>query len=83
MSDKSNEIKFMGVVGNCSQLRIREKPNKEAKEIAIIPAGTLVDICDEESINGFYSIIARFDDGKSVSGYSMKDFISIIHPDEE
>lgn len=55
--DTNNEsIKIFGVVESCGQLRVRKEPNKEADVIATIPVGTLVELENDEVIDGFYAV---------------------------
>lgn len=41
---KNEEIKILGTVENCGQLRVRKEPNKEADVIGIIPCGSVVEL---------------------------------------
>lgn len=55
--DTNNEsIKIFGIVESCGQLRVRKEPNKEADVIATIPVGTLVELENDEVIDGFYAV---------------------------
>lgn len=75
---KSEEIKTLGTVESCGQLRVRKEPNKEADVIGIIPCGSVVELLNDDIINGFYSVHTEKGDG-----YCMTDFINIIHSEEE
>lgn len=58
-------------------MRIRKEPDKEADVIAIIPVGTIIELLDNDAINGFYAIHTKTKDGIEFDGYCMKDFIGI------
>lgn len=75
---KNEEIKILGTVENCGQLRVRKEPNKEADVIGIIPCGSVVKLLNDNIINGFYSVHTETGDG-----YCMTDFINIINPERE
>lgn len=75
--------KNLGVVENCGQLRIRKEPDKEADVIAIIPVGTIIELLDNDVINGFYAIRTKTKDGIEFDGYCMKDFIGIDYLEKE
>lgn len=75
---KNEEIKILGTVENCGQLRVRKEPNKEADVIGIIPCGSVVKLLNDNIINGFYSVHTETGDG-----YCMTDFINIINPEKE
>lgn len=77
-STKNEEIKTLGTVESCGQLRVRKEPNKEADVIGIIPCGSVVELLNDDIINGFYSVHTEKGDG-----YCMTDFINITHPEEE
>ena len=75
---KNEEIKTLGIVESCGQLRVRKEPNKEADVIGIIPCGSVVELLNDNIINGFYSVHTETGDG-----YCMTDFINITHPEKE
>lgn len=75
---KNEEIKILGTVESCGQLRVRKEPNEEADVIGIIPCGTVVELLNDNIINGFYSVHTETGDG-----YCMTDFINITHPEKE
>lgn len=75
--------KNLGVVENCGQLRIRKEPDKEADVIAIIPVGTIIELLDNDAINGFYAVHTKTKDGIEFDGYCMKDFIGIDYLEKE
>lgn len=75
---KNEEIKILGTVESCEQLRVRKEPNEKADVIEIIPCGTVVELLNDNIINGFYSVHTETGDG-----YCMTDFINITHPDKE
>lgn len=68
------ETKLPGIVGNCARLNVREEPNKMADIIAVLEAGSEVQLVGEEPVNGFYNVITA--DGRE--GYCMCDYISIL-----
>lgn len=77
--DTNNEsIKIFGVVESCGQLRVRKEPNKEADVIATIPVGTLVELENDEVIDGFYAVHTEVGDG-----YCMAEFIQVTRPEKE
>lgn len=69
-----SEAKLPGIVGNCARLNVREEPNKMADIIAVLEAGSEVQLTSEEPVNGFYKVITA--DGRE--GYCMCDYISIL-----
>lgn len=75
---KNEEIKILGTVESCGQLRVRKEPNEEADVIGTIPCGTVVELLNDNIINGFYSVHTETGDG-----YCMTDFINITHPEKE
>lgn len=78
-ADTNNKAaKILGVVESCGQLRVRKEPNKEADVIGIIPCGSVVELLNDNIINGFYSVHTETGDG-----YCMTDFINIINPEKE
>ena len=71
-SDTKNEnIKILGVVESCGYLRVRKEPNKEAD-------GTMVELVNDEVIDGFYAVHIEAGDG-----YCMADYIHITYPEKE
>ena len=75
---KNEEIKILGIVESCGQLRVRKEPNKEADVIGTIPCSSVVELLNDEVINGFYSVHTEKGDG-----YCMADFINITYPEKE
>lgn len=71
---EAQAAKLPGIVGNCARLNVRKEPNKMADVIAVLEAGSEVQLVSEESINGFYNVITA--DGRE--GYCMLDYISIL-----
>ena len=71
---EAQTAKLPGIVGNCARLNVRKEPNKMADVIAVLEAGSEVQLVSEESINGFYNVITA--DGRE--GYCMLDYISIL-----
>ena len=78
-ADTNNEsVKIFGVVENCGQLRVRKEPTKESDVVATIPVGTIVELENDEVIDGFYSVHTE-----AGNGYCMADFIQVIYPEKE
>ena len=75
---KNEDIKFLGVVESCGQLRVRKEPNKESDVVATIPVGTIVELENDEVIDGFYAVHTEAGDG-----YCMADFIQVIYSEKE
>ena len=75
---KNEEIKILGTVESCGQLRVRKEPNEEADVIGTIPCGTVVELLNDNIINGFYSVHTETGDG-----YCMTDFITITNSEKE
>ena len=71
---EAQAAKLPGIVGNCARLNVREEPNKMADVIAVLEAGSEVQLVSEEQVNGFYNVITA--DGRE--GYCMCDYISIL-----
>lgn len=71
---EAQAAKLPGIVGNCARLNVREEPNKIADVIAVLEAGSEVQLVSEEPVNGFYNVITA--DGRE--GYCMCDYISIL-----
>lgn len=63
----------MGVVTECSKLRVRETPSSEGAEVAIIDFGEEVMVDLETSTDDFYKVWTAA--GKE--GYCMKQFIAV------
>ena len=72
---ENNEDKI-GVVSNCKQLYVREKPDKNSKPIHVLKCETEVEISLEESVDNFYKVCAS-DNNELITGYCVKDFIEI------
>lgn len=75
---KNDGIKILGVVESCGQLRVRKEPNKESDVVATIPVGTIVELENDEVIDGFYAVHTEAGDG-----YCMADYIHITYPEKE
>ena len=71
---EAQAAKLPGIVGNCARLNVREEPNKMADVIAVLEAGSEVQLVKEDPVNGFYNVITA--DGRE--GYCMCDYISIL-----
>lgn len=74
IDDKDKKEYITGEVVNCSKLRVRESDNKEANIVEILNKGAVIEICLTDSTEDFYKINTI----TGVSGYCMKDYISII-----
>ena len=74
-NSENNEDKI-GVVSNCKQLYVREKPDKNSKPIHVLKCETEVEISLEESVDNFYKVCAS-DNNELITGYCVKDFIEI------
>ena len=72
---ENNESKI-GVVSNCKQLYVREKPDKKSKPIYVLKCETEVEISLEESVDNFYKVCTS-DNNELITGYCVKDFIEI------
>lgn len=75
---KNEEIKILGTVESCGRLRVRKEPNEEADVIEIIPCGAVVELLNDNIINGFYSVRTETGDG-----YCMAEFIQVTRPEKE
>ena len=74
-NSENNESKI-GVVSNCKQLYVREKPDKNSKPIYVLKAEAEVEISLEESVDNFYKVCTS-DNDELITGYCVKDFIEI------
>lgn len=70
--DEPNEL-LTGVVVDCTRLNVRNAPNKGAKVVATIPAGTEVLIDGDQLDDEFYCVCTA----SGVEGFCMKQFIEI------
>lgn len=77
-SAKNEDIKIFGIVESCGQLRVRKEPTKESDVVETISVGTMVELENDEVINGFYAVHTEIGDG-----YCMADFIHVIYPKKE
>ena len=64
---------LMGVVVNCMNLNIRKDPTQASRSLGIIGSDTVVKVCDDESVSGFYKVKT----GDGISGYCMSEFIKL------
>ena len=62
---EGNKKPLMGMVVNCMNLNIRKDPTQVSRSLDIISSDTVVTVCDNESVSGFYKVKTR--DG--ISGY--------------
>ena len=58
--------------------KIRKEPNKESDVVATIPVGTMVELVNDEVIDGFYAVHTEVGDG-----YCMAEFIQVTRPEKE
>ena len=70
--------KILGVVESCGQLRVRKEPTKESDVVTTIPVGTIVELENDEVIDGFYAVHTEVGDG-----YCMAEFIRVTRPEKE
>lgn len=71
---EARAAKLPGIVGNCTRLNVRDDPNKMADVIAVLEAGSEVQLVNEDPVNGFYNVITA--DGRE--GYCVCDYIRIL-----
>lgn len=62
-----------GVVIDCVKLNVRKSPASDAAIVTEIPAGTKVQIFDEESTKDFYHVCTA----TGIDGFCMKKFIKV------
>ena len=62
---EANKKPRIGVVVNCMNLNIRKDPTQASESLGIIGSDTVVTICDDESVSGFYKV----KNGDGISGY--------------
>ena len=70
---EGNKKPLMGVVVNCMNLNIRKDPTQASRSLGIIGSDTVVKVCDDESVSGFYKVKT----GDGISGYCMSEFIKL------
>lgn len=70
---EGNKKPLMGVVVNCMNLNIRKDPTQASRSLRIIGSDTVVKVCNDESVSGFYKV--KTVDG--ISGYCMSEFIKL------
>lgn len=70
---EGNKKPLMGVVVNCMNLNIRKDPTQASRSLGIIGSDTVVKVCNDESVSGFYKV--KTVDG--ISGYCMSEFIKL------
>ena len=58
---------------NCMNLNIRKEPTQASRSLGIIGSDTVVKVCDDESVSGFYKVKT----GDGISGYCMSEFIKL------
>lgn len=78
-ADTNNKAaKIFGIVESCGQLRVRKEPTKESDVVTTIPVGTIVELENDEVIDGFYAVHTEVGDG-----YCMAEFIRVTRPEKE
>lgn len=78
-TNTNNEnIKVFGVVESCGYLRVRKEPDKESDVVTTIPVGTMVELENDEVIDGFYAVHTEVGDG-----YCMAEFIQVTRAEKE
>ena len=70
---EGNKKPLIGVVVNCTNLNIRKDPTQTSRSLGIIGSDTVVKVCDDESVSGFYKVKT----GDGISGYCMSEFIKL------
>ena len=70
---EGNKKPLMGVVVNCMNLNTRKDPTQASRSLGIIGSDTVVTVCDEESVSGFYKVKT----GDGIIGYCMSEFIKL------
>jgi uncharacterized protein YgiM (DUF1202 family) len=70
---EGNKKPLMGVVVNCMNLNIRKDPTQASRSLGIIGSDTVVTVCDNKSVSGFYKVKT----GDGISGYCMSEFIKL------
>ena len=53
---EGNKKPLMGVVVNCMNLNIRKDPTQASRSLGIIGSDTVVKVCNDESVSGFYKV---------------------------
>ena len=69
---KNEDVKILGIVESCGHLRIRKEPNKESDVVATIPVGTMVELVNDEVIDGLgdrYSEVQGIVNGEAEKKY--------------
>lgn len=77
-NEKNKNAKIFGIVESCGQLRVRKEPTKESDVVTTIPVGTIIELDNDEVINGFYAVHTEAGDG-----YCMADFIQVTYSEKE
>lgn len=67
----------LAYVDNCERLNVRTKPSKNSDVLGIIEKGMAVEINDQFSTTSFYSVTALLANGVKLTGYCMKEYITI------
>lgn len=63
----------IGLVSNCTNLRIRKEPDDKADVLGTIPVNMEVMIDESESTDEFYKVYTE----SSLEGFCMKQFIAV------
>ena len=77
----NEDVKILGIVESCGYLRIRKEPNKESDVVAIIPVGTMVELVNNEVIDGFYAVHTENGDGYCMADRRTEYWFCIIQRD--
>lgn len=82
-TDDTQKDKIIGIVADCGYLRVRDNTSLDANEISSIPAGTIMELYDTETIDGFYAVRTIEEDGNIIEGYCLADFIKLQDSSEK
>lgn len=72
---QSKPKREQGKVVNCGRLNVRKDPNTDAEVLTTIDSGCQITV-EECGNNAFYKVLFN-QNGNTVNGYCMKDFIEI------
>ena len=78
LTDVTEEIEesinsITGIVSDCKKLRVRNAPGLYSDVICEIEAGSIVEIDEVNSTEGFYKVCTE----TGIDGYCMKKFIKV------
>ena len=63
----------MGTVFNCQKLNIRKEPRVNADILCVVPAGTELCVCQDNSTGEWLNVTTE----AGINGYCMKAYISV------